>query len=400
VTTGEYAGGKIIDEYRRGKMKKYAVKMAALPAMAALVFLWGCNYGVYGGTRDASVLGDAAGAGPGAVKIGRIINRTTEPRLDDRMRAALAEELMRQGVAVVSSSPNEITAVIKGFSLGTLSEKRKYAAEYSVEIKADIAFKNEKGVVRRFTAVSSPFIESFNSPDSVAGIIAAKELAEEAALKNLAMYAAEEILHGRTKPVKPRPIFASVRIGGVENRTTQEGIDKKLRAALNEGFPGGAPKVEKPSPIDAGGRTPIDAGGRTPIDAGGRTPIDAGGGAAAASSSRTPNELSAVITYYGISVVAGGPDEPPRYEVDITADFTVRDLLKGTTTLIKDVSSGTEKAAKTGRTPEKDGKTLKAEAGNNDGDDDAIEAADSEAVGRLLKTLAAELTKKDDAAGL
>ncbi len=130
-----------------------------------------------------------------SIKIGKIINRTSEPKLQDKLHVALTEEFLRHGVSVIYSSENVLTGEIIYFNLKTLSEKKEFAAEYEVIIRGDFRFKDNTGKIKGIKGVSSPFIESFHSAENISGIIASKEVAEKTALKRLSIMIVSELIH-------------------------------------------------------------------------------------------------------------------------------------------------------------------------------------------------------------
>ncbi|TAL27618.1 MAG: hypothetical protein EPN94_01210, partial [Nitrospirae bacterium] len=93
----------------------------------SLFTLTGCGYKFQG--KD-TLLFDT-------VKIGRIENKTFEPKLEDKLQKALAEELMKNGITISKDSGYVITGVITKFELKPLTEKDGFAVEYEVIIKGE-----------------------------------------------------------------------------------------------------------------------------------------------------------------------------------------------------------------------------------------------------------------------
>jgi hypothetical protein len=121
-----------------------------------------------------------------AVRIVRIENKTHEPKLQDRLYAALTEEFLKQSVDVSPSARYEISGQIKQFTLGILSEKSNIATEYEVTIKADFRLVDPSGKVKEFKNIGSPFIVTFSGAGRLNKLIASKELASEQAIKDMA----------------------------------------------------------------------------------------------------------------------------------------------------------------------------------------------------------------------
>ncbi|MEO5356090.1 MAG: LPS assembly lipoprotein LptE [Nitrospirae bacterium YQR-1] len=146
--------------------------------------LSGCGYRVLGGSSLPFT----------TVKVGKIQNTTSEPKLEDIFYVALAEELLKRGVSVTDFSENTIEGNINYFQLVIVSEKKKYASEYKIDLKGDFVIKGRDGKNREFKGVTSPFYESFYGPDTVNAIVASKETAAAEAVKRLAASLVFEIL--------------------------------------------------------------------------------------------------------------------------------------------------------------------------------------------------------------
>jgi len=118
-----------------------------------------------------------------AVSLGKIANRTFEPKLEDRMQVALVEELMKNGFTLVQNSEYRIEGVINVFQMRVLSEKNSVAVEYEVIIRGDFKLVGPSGKVRPL-AKGGVFIVSFLSTDSLNVVMARKEVAIEKALRD------------------------------------------------------------------------------------------------------------------------------------------------------------------------------------------------------------------------
>jgi len=118
------------------------------------------------------------------VKIGKIENRTYEPKLEDKLKKALSDELIRNGIMISGNAGHVISGVIEGFELKPLSEKEGLAAEYEVIMKGKFFLTSPEGKVTQLRS-SGVFIVSFYSAGSIQDIMSSKEQAIESALKNL-----------------------------------------------------------------------------------------------------------------------------------------------------------------------------------------------------------------------
>jgi hypothetical protein len=122
-----------------------------------------------------------------AVRIGRIENKTLEPKLEDGLYSALTEEFLKQGVDVDPAARYEISGKIRQFTLGILSEKSNIATEYEVTIKADFRLVDPSGKVRELKNIGSPFIVTFSGAGRLNEVLASKELASEQAIRDMAV---------------------------------------------------------------------------------------------------------------------------------------------------------------------------------------------------------------------
>jgi outer membrane lipopolysaccharide assembly protein LptE/RlpB len=124
-----------------------------------------------------------------SIRIGKITNMTSTPKLQDMLYEALAEEFLKRGVSISDSAENTFEGAIYYYNLKGVAEKKKYAAEYEISIR--VAFKirdKNDNVTKEIKDISSPFIESFESQDAVNTIIAMKEQQDERAMRSLAAY--------------------------------------------------------------------------------------------------------------------------------------------------------------------------------------------------------------------
>jgi hypothetical protein len=136
----------------------------------------GCGYALHG---RASLPFDE-------IQIGKIENRTLEPKLQDKLYRALTEEFLKQGITVYSGAGYKISGTIHQFELRLLSEKEDIAKEYEVIIRGNFTLVDPSGNAREYKDIGSPFIVSFSGPDRLNELLASKELASERAIRDLA----------------------------------------------------------------------------------------------------------------------------------------------------------------------------------------------------------------------
>lgn len=157
-----------------------------LSTVYCLLFtVFGCGYTLQG--RDTLPLT--------SVKIGRIENKTFEPKLEDKFQKALADELIRNGIMISKSAGHVISGTINDFSLKPLSEKEGVASEYEVIIKARFFLTSPDGKVKELRN-SGVFTVSFSGSGNIENIVAAKEQAAETAMRNLASEIRAGIVYG------------------------------------------------------------------------------------------------------------------------------------------------------------------------------------------------------------
>jgi hypothetical protein len=161
------------------KAQGFRVSLVSLLLCSVLSALCplGCGYAIH----------NKASLPFGAIKIGKIENKTLEPKLQDRLYRALTEEFLKQGVDVNTAAEYKISGTVHDFALKILSEKSDAAVDYEVTIKADFKLTDPSGNTKEFRNVESPFIVSFSGPGSLNDLIASKELASERAIREMAV---------------------------------------------------------------------------------------------------------------------------------------------------------------------------------------------------------------------
>lgn len=156
----------------------------SLLAACCLSLLSGCGYSLH----------SRASLPFHSISIGKIANKTFEPKLQDRMQTALADELMKNGFNIAGDSGHRIDGVLNTFELKTLSEKSGTAVEYEVIVKGDFRLTGPSGEIKALRG-SGAFIISFTSTESLQGVVALKEQATERALRDLASEIVASIIY-------------------------------------------------------------------------------------------------------------------------------------------------------------------------------------------------------------
>lgn len=147
-------------------MKKTSILISLLLLAAS------CGYGVH---RDLPF---------DSVRLGKIENRTFEHGLEDRLAAALGDELMRNGIKLSDKSRYSIGGVINVFELRGIAQKGDMTVQYEVYIDGSFSLKGPEGESPLKTGALFPVIFSTEGPlEAVAGL---KEEAIARALRDIA----------------------------------------------------------------------------------------------------------------------------------------------------------------------------------------------------------------------
>lgn len=145
----------------------------------------GCGYTIHG---RASLPFDS-------IQIEKIENKTFEPKLQDKLYAALTEEFLKQGIAIQPGADYKLYGTIHQFDLNVLSSREDIAVEYEVVIKGDFRLVEPSEKVKDFKNIGSPFTVSFSGSGKLSDMIALKELASEKAMRDMAMEIVAIIIH-------------------------------------------------------------------------------------------------------------------------------------------------------------------------------------------------------------
>ncbi|HET6515384.1 MAG TPA: LPS assembly lipoprotein LptE [Thermodesulfovibrionales bacterium] len=169
-----------MEEDERSRQRKKG--MGWMPSSVSVLFplfcallLSGCGYTIHG----------RANLPFQSISIGKIINKTLEPKLEDKMQVALVEELLRNGFIFEKTADHTIDGTITAYDLRVLSEKGGVAAQYEVDIKGNFRLTDASGKTRPLRS-SGAFIVSFLSTGNLEDVMAQKELAIDRAMRDFA----------------------------------------------------------------------------------------------------------------------------------------------------------------------------------------------------------------------
>jgi hypothetical protein len=155
----------------------YALRsvLYALFSMLLALCLSGCGYTIHGKTSLPF----------NEIYIERIENKTLEPKLQDRFHRVMAEEFLKQGININSDADYKLSGTIDFFEINVLAE-RNVAVEYEVVMRGDFKLIGPSGYIKEMKGIGSPFIVSFPGSGMLEDVLAAKELASEKALRDMA----------------------------------------------------------------------------------------------------------------------------------------------------------------------------------------------------------------------
>jgi outer membrane lipopolysaccharide assembly protein LptE/RlpB len=121
------------------------------------------------------------------IMIGKIENRTLEPKLQDKLQRALVEEFAKNGITVTPGAKTHLSGVVFDFQMVSLSEKDDITVEYRVIIEADFTFQDAGGNLQEIRKKGSPFIVSFSGSEDMGNLLANRDQAEQKAMADVAM---------------------------------------------------------------------------------------------------------------------------------------------------------------------------------------------------------------------
>lgn len=150
-----------------------------------VMFSTGCGYSLY---RKADLPFTE-------IMIGKIENKTLEPKLQDKLALALTEEFAKNGITVTPAAKVRITGLIRHFDMVSLSEKGDITVEYRVIIEADFTVTGQDGAVKAIKKKGSPFIVSFSGSRDMGSLLANRDQAERRAMADVAMEVVGELIY-------------------------------------------------------------------------------------------------------------------------------------------------------------------------------------------------------------
>jgi hypothetical protein len=157
---------------------KFSILFLTTYCLLLTAFLYGCGYTI----QTRAILPFET------ISVGTIENKTSEPKLQDRLHQALADTFSQYGFGVSSFARYRLQGEIYRFELVPTTEVNLTATQYQMVIRASFKLVDTESGKSFPLAADSPFITYFNAnpTDTLEEIMAQKELAEVSALANLA----------------------------------------------------------------------------------------------------------------------------------------------------------------------------------------------------------------------
>lgn len=129
------------------------------------------------------------------IAVGKIENKTLEPKLQDRFSRSLAETFSEYGFRVSQSARYRLEGEITKFELMPLVEKDLVATQYEVVIKANFRLIDTATGRSVPLVADSPFITYFSSADKLENVLAQKELSTSSAMRNISQEVVRHIIY-------------------------------------------------------------------------------------------------------------------------------------------------------------------------------------------------------------
>ncbi len=131
------------------------------------------------------------------IAVGKIENKTLEPKLQDRLSRQLAETFSEYGFRIISSAQYTLEGEITKFELEPLVEHNLTATQYRVVIKAYFRLIDTTSGKTIPFVEESPFITYFSSAEKLQNVLALKELSANNALKDISQAVARRIIYNK-----------------------------------------------------------------------------------------------------------------------------------------------------------------------------------------------------------
>ncbi|HAK89793.1 MAG TPA: hypothetical protein DHV16_01965 [Nitrospiraceae bacterium] len=133
------------------------------------------------------------------IAVGKIENKTLEPKLQDRFIRSLAETFAEYGFSVSRSAKYKLEGKITKFELLPLNEQNLVATQYQVIVKASFNLVDTSTGRSVPLVADNPFITYFSTSARLEDVLAQKDISTNGALKNIAQEVARAISYNTPK---------------------------------------------------------------------------------------------------------------------------------------------------------------------------------------------------------
>jgi outer membrane lipopolysaccharide assembly protein LptE/RlpB len=148
-----------------------------LSLLTAVLIMAGCGYSIH----------PQSSLPAGKVRVEPVVNKTREPKLEDKLHRALTEEFVKQGVKLDASADYTLFVSINGFTVISMAEREGVTVDYRIVANVNFRVLDRSGKVIQAGDVDSPFIVSVPAAENLGTLLASKEAAEEEAMRDIAM---------------------------------------------------------------------------------------------------------------------------------------------------------------------------------------------------------------------
>lgn len=131
------------------------------------------------------------------ISIGNVENKTFEPKIQDNLKAFIAQAFLEYGFKLDSSARYKIESEIVRFDVIPIAESNLSATLYQINIKARFKIINQQtNKVFSFDETEAPFTNTtFGSTSSLQDLLTQREIAISNALKNLSQDIVRKIIY-------------------------------------------------------------------------------------------------------------------------------------------------------------------------------------------------------------
>jgi hypothetical protein len=172
------------------------VKKYILFSLILCLFLNGCGY----------TLQSRSNLPFQEIDLGKVQNKTHEPKLEDRLARAIGSVFPEYGFDISPNAPYRLECDVDSFNMAVLSEVGLTAAEYQITTSVTMRLIETKTGKITTIRPASPFVTYFRSTGRLESVMAQKELATDRAMRDVAQRAAQELIYKKElfAPAKPQ----------------------------------------------------------------------------------------------------------------------------------------------------------------------------------------------------